>query len=181
MKNIKDTDLGIDPTGSACKNGHLHIVKFLIKHQKFIWKDSLYRAGMSGNLELIDFLLDYGATHKLKSDFNGLLRGICCYGDIDKVNKIIKYGRDYGYEFDWNCGLSGACRGGEFKIVQMMLNLGANDFNTGLTGACIGTKDEIGQFMISKGAKWCACCDSPSDDHNHTEREVCLYSGWINE
>ncbi len=52
----------------------------------------------------------------------------------------------------WNEGLYGACHGGYLDIIKLMIEKGANDWNSGLSGACIGGHLNIVNLMIEKGA-----------------------------
>ena len=53
---------------------------------------------------------------------------------------------------NWNWGLYGACRGGNMKIVKLMIEKGVTDWNRGLEGACQGGNIKIIELMIEKNA-----------------------------
>ena len=56
------------------------------------------------------------------------------------------------YEFSIRQGLKNACMHGHWRIVNLMIKRGANNWNDGLCGACFGGQYEIANFMISRGA-----------------------------
>ncbi len=41
-------------------------------------------------------------------------------------------------KLNWNCGLNGACKCGNLKLVNYIIDKGANHWNWGLRGACEG-------------------------------------------
>jgi ankyrin repeat protein len=54
---------------------------------------------------------------------------------------------------NWNSGLGCACRGGNLNIVNLMIKKGAIDWDLGLAFACCGGHLNLVNLMIEKGAK----------------------------
>lgn len=110
---------------SACKGGHLYLVKmFFTKY----------------NSELKD-------RFQLKKYWNCAFINACFSGNIDIINIFIEKGIKR-----WNVGLQGACRGGHQHIIDLMIEKGAFKWNRGLLGACIGGHLPIMHDMIRRGA-----------------------------
>ena len=67
--------------------------------------------------------------------------------NIIKINELIKINKD---EIDYNYGLYGACEGGHIKIIDMMIEKGANDWNSGLYIASITHNSYLTDFFQQK-------------------------------
>ncbi len=83
-----------------------------------------------------------------------------CNETLKKMCKKGKYIEIFKDKLNWNYGLYGACRGGNLKLVNLMIQKGANDWNCGLNCACKGGNLNIVNLMIKKGANKCSKCNN---------------------
>jgi hypothetical protein len=82
---------------------------------------------------------------------NKSLRDFCENNKIISLRLLMK---KYKY-LDLDEGLMGACKGGHQRVVELMIEKGANYWNLGLNGACEGGKQSLVELMIEKGAnRW---------------------------
>lgn len=139
---------------SAAEFGHLHIVRFIVENcatyvdcPSFIislhtinW--GLRNAASGGYIEILQYLIDYGAT-----DFSGSLFQAARSGHFDSVYFLISRGGT-----DFNEALSGAACGGHFHIICYLIEKGANDFNHALKGAASSGHINIVNYFINIGA-----------------------------
>ncbi len=82
--------------------------------------------------------------------FEPTLFEYCKWGNKRKVLEILKTNTDIG---ELNNGLAGACQGGQKKIIELMIEHGANDWTRGMTSACFLGNKEIINLMLEKGNK----------------------------
>lgn len=80
---------------------------------------------------------------------NEELEEACCSNQIIRIQKTIE---NPFPGIDWNWGLSGACEGDHHHLMELMLELGADNMDDGLFGACGGGNLKIALLMIEKGA-----------------------------
>ena len=129
--------------------GNTECVKLFISSSiNLNWNDGLYYACRSGNIEIVELLIQKGANH-----WNWGLYGACKGGNIKIVHLMISKGADH-----WNFGLCEACSGGNIEIVYLMMEKGADDWNLGLFGACLGGNIKIADLMMQRGATRCNWC-----------------------
>jgi len=76
------------------------------------------------------------------------LESACLSGNEEIVNLAISLAP---YP-DWNEGLHGACQGGHRKIVELMIQKGADRWNDGFRLACVAGHLDVAKLMIEKGA-----------------------------
>ena len=93
----------------ACKGGHIHILKIIIKK------------------------IQSGLNPKRSADYwDWALYAACRAGHMDIVRLMFKkrpykrYSNRKLYEFNWNRGLTSACKGDNIEIVKLMLDNGAS-------------------------------------------------------
>ena len=67
----------------ACISGNINLVKMLIEMDYTCGQRCLLEAGYTGNLELLDLLIDNGAY--ISVDGYALYRFVCFYGILDSV------------------------------------------------------------------------------------------------
>ncbi len=75
-----------------------------------------------------------------------------CNETLSSMCKKGKYIELLVNNLNWNWGLQGACIGGHLKIVNIMIEKGANNWNWGLYNACMGGNLNIVNLMIKMGA-----------------------------
>lgn len=85
----------------------------------------------------------------LQNNANDCLFYACKLGNIDLIQFIFD---NITKEIDINYGLFGACMGGYIKIINLMIEKGANDWNKGLAFSCSGGHENISNLLIRKGA-----------------------------
>ena len=124
----------------ACKSGNKKIVKDMIKRGANNFSNVSYYVGLSGNIDLADYLIECGVS-KLS------LRGCCEMNHLEMIKYFMKLGAN-----DFNYGLEGACKGGHLNIAEMMIELGANDFNHALLASCAGDNLELLKLCLNNGA-----------------------------
>lgn len=122
----------------ACENNQFEMIRFMIKCGKFgaaNLKYNLYDACHDSNLRLVELFIEY--------------ENVVC--DSDSEDDEDSYKDDEGY--DWNKCLMGACNGGSVEMVEYFFNRGGViDYNQGLTIANSHGHDKIVEFMIESGA-----------------------------
>jgi ankyrin repeat protein len=117
-------------------------------------------------LKIIELLIEKGAR-----DFGEGLNGACEGGNLEIINYMLE--KEYRFNYDWALysaccanleyhlllridGIRGARKkqnnDNQMKIINLMIEKGANDFTWGLRGACLNGNIEIVNFMIEKGA-----------------------------
>lgn len=168
----------------ACEGGHLNLVKTCIDNIKYEWSPSkcLWHACISGNMEVIEYIIGYGNV-----DWGKGLNGACKGGNLHVVEYMIKNGPgpNYGWKDDLeiacvgghievikfmvekiikfmgtgkyikvylNSCLTTACREGHVDIVKYMLSHGVTDKKNSLAAACIGGNIDIVNLMIKNGS-----------------------------
>lgn len=76
---------------------------------------------------------------------------MACYdNNIQLVNILIEL--DTNNKMDYNIGLTNACASGHKKIIDIMIQHGANDWDFSLTSACSNNHRDIAELMINHGA-----------------------------
>ena len=149
----------------CCINNYIISIKILsLTNDIFDWNWGLLCACWGGHRDLVDFMIEKGASHwdyGLKGACRG---GACCAGGhcphCDIVDLMIEKGAG-----NWNWGLEAACQGGYRNLVDLMIQKGANYWNWGLVYACMSDHSDIVKLMISKGATLCMHCRRNMDDH----------------
>ena len=153
---------------TACENGHLEIVQYMMTHINVkLLAGNYYRCCKSGNLELVKYIhsnkaqwgfayANDGSHYYTHSGYWGnpyffdLDYGLYCAatsGNMELVKFIINIGAT-----NYDRGLQGACEKGHTKIAMFMIEKGANRWNDALKSACGGGHLELVRFMIHKGA-----------------------------
>lgn len=135
---------------SACVNGHLKIVEFLINlgatHLNNWNNYADYARSRSGdNCDIIELLVERGA-----SNFNEYLKYACGHGRIGFVKILMEKGAT-----NFNEGLIKACMYDYIDLVQLMIKHGATNFNDCLQICCCWTATknvDICNILILSGA-----------------------------
>lgn len=105
-------------------------------------KHFLYEACAAGNREIINYLLENGAT-----DYDYGLLGAAYRGDRELINLMIRLGAT-----DVNGAMEEASQCGHVDIVLDMIKRGATDVDKALAAAATGGKLEIVKMLIDWGA-----------------------------
>lgn len=135
--------------GEACYSGNLDLVQLIISYGANNWNDGLAKACLGCHLEIIKFMLLKGASVNWLNK-NISLYYICKNNDVDIVEFFME-----NYNYKSESGLCDACRSGNMKIVELMTKKHTYDWNQCLEDACSGGNIEIVNFMIKKGAtRW---------------------------
>lgn len=140
----------------ACEGGHLDIVKIYAASSSYFhyinksfWNTYLPCACSSGNIELVKYFIEKGASNIDNKSY----MGGCMSGNMEIINLLIEKGASH-----WGYGMIGGCKSGNLEIVNFNIAKGATNWETGLTYACIGGHVEIAELMIKNGASnfnWC--------------------------
>lgn len=155
-----------------CEGGHLELFKTTLElHQSELlcdsafWTVCLCSACISGNLEFVNFIMDYSVGNNV-TQWDDALMCACQGGNL----KIVELTIDQGAT-DWNKGLEMACKMGHLHIIAIIMlksnfNGGCNiDWDIGLKGAC--------SFKANDG-------DSDSCSKNLEIIKLCIKSGATN-
>ena len=113
---------GIVVIKSVCFGGNFKIAKqiFELMADKLISNEAFAKACGSGNMDIINMLLDYNNDNFV------------------------------GYKFNYNSGMIRACENNQIHVVKYMIELGASDWNDGLRAACSGNNFELVKLMVVK-------------------------------
>lgn len=142
----------------ACEGGHLELVKELAEYYIKSWVnyiDSdgssvllnvLYHACKGGNFECVIYIIsELGYCH-----IEGL-KGACEGGNMEILEYLFKI---YDCKnFQLCILLYYAGKGGNMKIVNFLIQKGANGWDSLLCGACAGGHMELVILALNKGAK----------------------------
>lgn len=141
IMNVSKIDVALQ---YACFNQNMPLIKLIMKHRLFrdVVDFGLYGACESGNINIINLMIKYGAT-----DFGGALNYACQNNNIDVIKYLIDLGCD-----DWDDGLDGASYGGHINLVNMMIKNGANNWDDSLFSSTSQGHYEISKLLIEKGA-----------------------------
>lgn len=137
-----------------CKEGNLEIVKMCLskttkttKPDAKFWNSCLANACRSGNMDMVNFVVDRGAKF-YDRDHDKNIKKACKGGNIEIVKRIVDIRSTYlNY---WNINLHHACSGGHLKIVKLFINKGANDWNGSLKCACNKGHLKIVKFLLKR-------------------------------
>lgn len=129
----------------ACRGGNTNIVKLCIKKippdlcDIDFWNNCLYSACESGNIHLVNYILDKGATN-----YNESLAEACDYGHLQIVKRLIKKGANRNHRY----ALFYACKKGNIELIKFLTKTSNVNWDHGMTGACIGGHMESVKLMI---------------------------------
>lgn len=137
----------------ACEGGHLELVKLysymsIPSRSKDYWDNCLPHACMSGNLDMIGYIIDQGAT-----SWNRGLSAACALdnGDNGVKEKVASLMLHHGAT-NISDALYISCKNGDIKFAKLMIENGATNIQEGLQGACLCGNLEIAKLMINHGA-----------------------------
>jgi ankyrin repeat protein len=168
----------IDETNflDICYSNVYAVKRFMIQNNVFNYNGGLQIGCQTGNKEIIDLMVFYGAN-----DWD--ISNACKSGNIEIVKLVsskkifpvletmetalfeaCSNGSTAVIEFviammnstrrrSWNLGLCGSCYGSHIKIAEHMIEKGASSVDSALYNACIGGHMEMINFLIHKGAQ----------------------------
>lgn len=138
----------IAPTMVAVNNGCLDILKLLYNHTKFDPNIYLMSACHNGKIEIVDMLLDLGATN-----FNMGFLGSCKGGHKDMAKYMVsKLVESNPSQLDLVDGFKHACMSGSIDMVEWFTDSGTYNLNEGMILACTYHNINIIKLLISLGA-----------------------------
>jgi len=137
----------------ACGKGYAVLMHLMVKYGSDYWNSkgpgytkSVYDTGLcltchSGHIELAQQLIEMGAN-----DLSEALRYACEGGHAELALQMIDRGADP------SIGLLGSCKGNNAKLAQLMIGLGAKNFCEGMREAYNYNHFRMVQMMIYYGA-----------------------------
>ena len=131
---ISDVELG-----KAINIGDLQLVKSAVKQGARNINSSMWEASKKGYLDIVKYLVDYGAEE--------LNQGMAEGGHLDIINFLISRGAN-----DFNEAMATAAIGGHIEIVKMMIEMGADNFTDALIEASKNGHTEIVKIMLDNAA-----------------------------
>ena len=140
----------------ACECNNINIVLFLIDkkiHGQYAaekWPSALYHACRGNNIEICKLIM----AQSLIIDCTQIFELICKFSNLEIIQSILEYLTLYRPNFvpSWNNALILACKGNTIQVIQMLINMGADDFNNGLDTACYWLNHDAVVAMIKNGA-----------------------------
>lgn len=145
---------------TACFNGCIEIVEFMIENGAKCSSLCLYSACANGNKIIITMLLDmlldmlhenntnfdYGECNEnINTWINSMGCGACDGGHLEIVNIMIENGFN-----NWNDGMLCACSRGYLDIVKIMAKNGATNWSNGAVRACQNDHIDILKYILTK-------------------------------
>jgi hypothetical protein len=133
----------------ACRSGDLSVVKMLFNSHNVLecylspkgcgnpitfedcWSYLYYCAGYGGNVDVVDFIRDYGLSNNIRDRLKECLN--------EELNEDITA----------NCVLVGACNGGHLELVKWAVEKGSVDFDEGFADACEKGHLHIIEYLLS--------------------------------
>ncbi|XP_066252742.1 ankyrin repeat domain-containing protein 17 isoform X3 [Euwallacea similis] len=148
----------------ACCGGFTEVADILLKGGADIELGAstpLMEASQEGHLELVRFLLEYGANVNAVTQTNDTaLTYACENGHTDVAELLIQYGADIEHESEGGrTPLMKACRAGHLCTVRFLIDKGANvrkqttnNDHTPLSLACAGGHLPVVQLLLENNA-----------------------------
>ncbi|XP_050294137.1 ankyrin repeat and KH domain-containing protein 1-like isoform X2 [Anthonomus grandis grandis] len=148
----------------ACCGGFTEVADILLKGGADIELGAstpLMEASQEGHLELVRFLLEYGANVNAVTQTNDTaLTYACENGHTDVAELLIQYGADIEHESEGGrTPLMKACRAGHLCTVKFLIDKGANvrkqttnNDHTPLSLACAGGHLSVVQLLLENNA-----------------------------
>jgi ankyrin repeat protein len=172
LRNKRANLLGADYDGRtalhiAAKNGHLHIVRYLVQMvagvnvnlQDKNRSTPYTEAKKAQQEEVADFLLAHGASEMDNAGVGAELCKSAYAGDIDAIKQIVKEGKSLrSADYDGRTALHLAAAGGHAEIIEFLINPGR-----GQEGININVTDRWGGTALDD-AKRCG--------HKNAERTL---------
>lgn len=142
----------------ACLGGHLDIVKLMMEYGAQLDGKCICYALEGGNREIVNLILERTYSGSITSRAS-LVESVCRGGNMDLLLMLFKefFGdvntiEDKSYALKH--GLMGACEGGHIRVIDQLIEWGANDWSSGLYRALLGGHSDVVDLMILKGATY---------------------------
>lgn len=135
--------------GRACRKGYLPTVKHLAPRADLT--RALVSACIGGNLDVVEFLIDFGA-----SICSNAVNNACEHGHFRIVVFLAGHGADIRADNDIPLAL--ASRGGHYDVVKFLIKRGANAKSNNSVAAKRAAESghlEIFKLLLDNGAKPC--------------------------
>ena len=186
---MKDRKHGSTPLLYACQNGHIKIVKILLRKganliaSNFSKKTALHFAAQSGQVDLVDILVKEGleVDSKDKNDITPLIDA-CRKGQKDAVEYLLQKGANINATTcSGSTALHFAVQCDQYHIAEMLvkkgLNVNAKNFYgwTPFFQACYEGKKNTVDLFIKNGAD----LSSRLDKHNCTCLHIASEKGHV--
>ena len=148
-----------DAIHMACYNGHLDIIKHLVKIYgvsafgtcKFT--DALFIACEYGHLEIVKYLISLGADIKIENNKSVILA--CIKGHLETVKYLVSLGADITAQD--NAAVQIACEFGHLETVKYLVEKGADitaNNHEAMLLADINDHFQVMEYLISLGEKY---------------------------
>lgn len=153
---------------SAADRGHIHIVRWLIRHGVDVevpgrggWRP-LHRASQQGHLETVRLLLDHGACPNLLADVGGTaLHRAAWWDKLEVAHLLIARGANIDAPDNrTDTPLHMAAKLGHIEMVRLLLDCGANPAITDRHDmtphdwAQRNRRTEVAEYMVSRDADY---------------------------
>lgn len=102
---------------TACKSGHLHIVRWLIRHGYAYWQAGFVSAVEGGNIEIVKLMIEKHQNH----DWNSALVSASGNGYLDIVKLMIEKGAN-----KFRKAFRESCRRNQINVMEYFLSKGFN-------------------------------------------------------
>ncbi|XP_046358515.2 uncharacterized protein LOC124136592 isoform X2 [Haliotis rufescens] len=146
---------------SACKGGHVEIVKLLVENgldvsQSDYDNTALESACEGGDVEIVKLLLENGLDVSPSYYGGRALCSACKGGHVEIVKLLLENGQDVSHSYYGNRALESACEGGHVEIVKLLLENGLDVSQYDCCGraleiACEGGHVEIVKLLVENG------------------------------
>jgi ankyrin repeat protein len=138
---------------SACRNGHLEVVKYLVSLgvDIHVWEEYGFRwACMNGHLEVVKYLVSLGVNIHTMEEWG--FRLACQNGHLEVVKYLVSLGVDIHAMEEW--GFRSACENGHLEVVKYLVSLGVDihaDDEAGFRWACKNGHLEVVKYIVPLG------------------------------
>lgn len=142
----------------ACKGGHLDIFKLYMnkipRSCEYTWRGYMVsfmrNAGVSGNLELIDFIISQGGSGgTCNVGYEEVLKGVCEGNHTELIKLMAVKGAKFRQSSDLNKYLVSVCKKGELEMLKfLIIHNWINDWEGALKIACSGGDIAIVEIMM---------------------------------
>lgn len=128
-------------------NGHYHVAKYLLENgANPNYNDNMVTvAAIYGHIEVVTLLMDYG--HDIHRDNDCIFRECCIYDQYNMIKFLLENGVNPD---NYNQALLNATSNGRLKIVELLLEYGANNHEALYYSAKYGSV-KVTQLLLNRG------------------------------